>query len=227
MMPVTQPAPSGETGALQLLLMVLTDSAERAAYRAQQADGGCDRTGACAEGTGRACCAHRPSGGGAVTTAGRQRVLDGALRLFSERGYADTSMRDIAHLLGLQNGSLYSHYRSKDELLEQALAPLLDGVEDLLRLDHPALKTRDWLAAYASHLAAHVPAVKLAGADLAVARHTTVGQRLADSNARTRRLLMRHDHIDEAEAAARLGRLWWPLICLPTALTEAELHALI
>jgi AcrR family transcriptional regulator len=167
------------------------------------------------------------SGGGVVTTAGRQRVLDGALRLFSERGYADTSMRDIAQLLGLQNGSLYSHYRSKDELLEQALAPLLDGIDDLLRLDHPALKTRDWLAAYASHLAAHVPAVKLAGADLAVARHTTVGQRLADSNARTRRLLMRHDSIDEAEAAARLGRLWWPLICLPNALTEAELHALI
>lgn len=185
-------------------------------------------TGACMYGWGRACCAqqHR-TGGGAVTTAGRRRVLDGALQLFSERGYADTSMRDIARLLGLQNGSLYSHYRSKDELLEQALAPLLDGIDDLLRLDHPALKTTDWLAAYASHLAAHIPAVRLAGADLAVARHTTVGQRLADSNARTRRLLMRHDNLTEAEAAARLGRLWWPLICLPHALTEAELHALI
>jgi AcrR family transcriptional regulator len=162
-----------------------------------------------------------------VTTAGRQRVLDGALQLFSERGYADTSMRDIADLLGLQNASLYSHYRSKDEILEHALAPLFDGINDLLRLDHDTLNVRDWLAAYASHLAAHAPAARLAGADLAVARHSTVGQRLADSNHRTRQLLMRHQHIDEVEAAARLGRLWWPLICLRRDVTAEELHTLL
>lgn len=47
----------------------------------------------------------------------REQILDTAEGLFSEYGYASTSMRDIAQELGMKAGSLYSHISSKEDLL--------------------------------------------------------------------------------------------------------------
>jgi AcrR family transcriptional regulator len=44
-----------------------------------------------------------------------------AFRLFSEKGYFATSTADIADDLGLKKPSLYSHYKSKDEILKEIL----------------------------------------------------------------------------------------------------------
>ncbi|HYT25976.1 MAG TPA: helix-turn-helix domain-containing protein [Actinomycetota bacterium] len=43
----------------------------------------------------------------------RRQIEEVASSLFSERGYAATSMRDIARALDLQGGSLYAHIPSK------------------------------------------------------------------------------------------------------------------
>ena len=162
-----------------------------------------------------------------MATPGRQRVLDAALTLFSERGFATTSMRQLAEHVGLQAGSLYSHYPGgKDDLLAAALQPFLDGIDVLLRLDHEQLDLDAWIHTYASHLAAHQPAVRLAGADLAVARHAMIATQLSDTNSRTRELLRRHSTLTDPQAAALLGQLWWPIICLPNALTDAEISTL-
>src|SRR5512134_887425 len=53
-------------------------------------------------------------------------VLDAAARLFRERGYAVTSMRDIAAAAGMLAGSLYYHFASKDDLL---VAVYAEGVK--------------------------------------------------------------------------------------------------
>jgi AcrR family transcriptional regulator len=47
----------------------------------------------------------------------RQQIEDVASALFSDRGYAATSMRDIAKALDLQGGSLYAHIPSKEAVL--------------------------------------------------------------------------------------------------------------
>lgn len=47
----------------------------------------------------------------------REQIYRVAGRLFSERGYHATSMRDLAAELGLQGGSLYAHISGKEELL--------------------------------------------------------------------------------------------------------------
>lgn len=47
----------------------------------------------------------------------RSDVIDAAGRLFAERGYHGTSMRDLGKELGLLGSSLYSHVDSKQDLL--------------------------------------------------------------------------------------------------------------
>ncbi|MEO6351221.1 MAG: TetR/AcrR family transcriptional regulator [Candidatus Limnocylindrales bacterium] len=52
-----------------------------------------------------------------VETPRRQQIEDAASSLFRERGYAATSVRDIAQSLNLQGGSLYAHMASKEDVL--------------------------------------------------------------------------------------------------------------
>ena len=49
-------------------------------------------------------------------TRTRQRIADEALRLFVEKGIAETSIRDIARAAAVAEGALYRHYASKDDL---------------------------------------------------------------------------------------------------------------
>jgi len=50
-------------------------------------------------------------------TKPRQSIVDVAVELFSDRGYAGTTMRDIATGVGVLVGSLYTHIDSKETLL--------------------------------------------------------------------------------------------------------------
>lgn len=63
------------------------------------------------------------------------QVRAAALRLFRDKGYHATSMRDIAEAVGINKGSLYSYIRSKEDLLipffERALSPLVVEMEAL------------------------------------------------------------------------------------------------
>ena len=60
----------------------------------------------------------------------RARVLDAARDLFVERGYAGTSVRDIAEHLGMTKGALYYHFSSKEDLLYALVEPLLEALEE-------------------------------------------------------------------------------------------------
>ena len=46
----------------------------------------------------------------------KQRIEREALRLFVEKGIAETSIRDISRAAGISQGAMYNHYASKDEL---------------------------------------------------------------------------------------------------------------
>ncbi|HEY2891677.1 MAG TPA: TetR/AcrR family transcriptional regulator [Dongiaceae bacterium] len=45
------------------------------------------------------------------------RIETAALKLFVDKGVAETSIRDIALAVGFSDGALYRHYASKDELV--------------------------------------------------------------------------------------------------------------
>ncbi|MCV7424084.1 TetR/AcrR family transcriptional regulator [Mycobacterium yunnanensis] len=54
--------------------------------------------------------------------APRAGIVDAATKLFSEKGYAQTTMSDVARASGLQQSSLYYWFRSKEQLLQETLA---------------------------------------------------------------------------------------------------------
>jgi AcrR family transcriptional regulator len=47
----------------------------------------------------------------------RERIVDAALRLFREKGFDETTMRDIAAEAGVATGAAYYYFRSKEELV--------------------------------------------------------------------------------------------------------------
>ena len=49
----------------------------------------------------------------------KKQVLATAEQLFSKKGYLATSVRDLANALGIEAASLYSHVKSKEDLLYQ------------------------------------------------------------------------------------------------------------
>jgi len=57
----------------------------------------------------------------AKSAISQKRVLDAAARIFRDYGYAGATMRVIAEEAGLKAGSLYYHYKSKDELISAVL----------------------------------------------------------------------------------------------------------
>jgi AcrR family transcriptional regulator len=57
--------------------------------------------------------------------AGLPRILGAALDAFAERGYAGTSIRDIAAGAGLSVPGVYHHYRSKQQILSELMAAVM------------------------------------------------------------------------------------------------------
>jgi AcrR family transcriptional regulator len=51
----------------------------------------------------------------------RRRILDAAATAFARAGTASVSMGDVAAAAGMKTGSLYFHFRSKDELIDEVL----------------------------------------------------------------------------------------------------------
>lgn len=46
----------------------------------------------------------------------KNKILDQALRLFSEAGYAGTSIRQLARAVGLRESSIYNHFSGKEDI---------------------------------------------------------------------------------------------------------------
>lgn len=88
----------------------------------------------------------------------QERLLQVAVRVFTERGYDGTSMDQLSQASGLSKSSLYHHIDSKEHLLrmalERAVSPLLAVLDEpeartgraIDRLDHVITREVDVLA---------------------------------------------------------------------------------
>lgn len=62
----------------------------------------------------------------------RELILQEALRLFSDRGYAAVSMRDIAAAVGIRVSSIYHYFNGKQELFN-ALVQKVNNIKNNLQ----------------------------------------------------------------------------------------------
>ncbi|MDI9320263.1 MAG: TetR/AcrR family transcriptional regulator [Phycisphaerales bacterium] len=54
-----------------------------------------------------------------VKLSKRELIISEASKLFREKGFGGSSMRDLAEKVGIEAASMYHHIRSKDEILEE------------------------------------------------------------------------------------------------------------
>jgi len=61
-----------------------------------------------------------------ITAYKRERILEEAVKLFYVRGFSGTTLDDIAGKLGVTKPFIYTHFRSKVELLEAICRPTIE-----------------------------------------------------------------------------------------------------
>ncbi len=90
---------------------------------------------------------------------GRRRILDAAAEAFLNRGYAATTLRQIADAVGMKAGSLYYHFESKDELLTAVLQRGIAVMEEAFTVAEAAAASRDPQGRLEAHVRAHLGAL--------------------------------------------------------------------
>ncbi len=64
----------------------------------------------------------------------RQALLSAALREFSDHGFERASLRHIAERAGTTPGNIYAYFKNKEDLLDQAMAPVLKQIDTLVSM---------------------------------------------------------------------------------------------
>lgn len=74
-------------------------------------------------------------------------ILDATTAVLSSKGYDLMTMDDVAGAVGISKPSLYKHFKSKEELVGEALIRLLDGALEYVAALDPGLGPVDKLSA--------------------------------------------------------------------------------
>jgi AcrR family transcriptional regulator len=151
----------------------------------------------------------------------RTQILAVAAAKFATRGYLATSMRDVAADVGILAGSIYHHFRSKDDLLVEAYAL---GVADIIAATERALngRTDPWdrleaaCTAHLEALLAETPFAALMPLDLRQIPETPRARLIAERDRYERHLIAIVKSLDLAPTVDRqllrfllLGALNW------------------
>ena len=70
-----------------------------------------------------------------ATSERREQILAIAAELFAERGFAATTVREIADAAGILSGSLYHHFDSKEAMVEELLRDFSEQIMGAYRAE--------------------------------------------------------------------------------------------
>ena len=62
----------------------------------------------------------------------REKIMDVALHMFSERGYEAVSIRDICGEVGIKESTLYYHFKNKKDILDSLIEKFRAHIDGLL-----------------------------------------------------------------------------------------------
>jgi len=93
-------------------------------------------------------------------------ILRNAARIFAEKSYHSTSMRDISRETGISLAGLYHYCKSKEELLfliqDNCFGRVLERLEErLLSIDNPIVQLRIFIENHLSFFAANMAEMKV------------------------------------------------------------------
>ena len=91
--------------------------------------------------------------------SGRGRITDAAADLFLRQGYAQTSLRDIAAVVGIKAGSIYYHFDSKEALLTDILQQGIRVMEEAFALAAEETRGADGETRIRRHIHGHLSAL--------------------------------------------------------------------
>ena len=81
----------------------------------------------------------------------RDTIINVAMRLFAEKGYAGCSIREICQAAGVTKPVLYYHFQSKENLYQELMLDIFDHTrKNLLRLARSSGSVRDRLVEFVS-----------------------------------------------------------------------------
>lgn len=100
----------------------------------------------------------------------RQRIIDAAVSLIAEQGFAATSVEEIAVAAGVAKGSVYYNFGSKDEMFKAIITERVDRLNLALRAasaGHEGAPALDALVTeFLTHVHAHPNFAKLIIAEI-------------------------------------------------------------
>ena len=63
----------------------------------------------------------------------KNKIIEAAVKEFSEHGYEKSSMRTIAKAAGISVSNTYNYYKSKEELFVTIIEPVFNRLKDILK----------------------------------------------------------------------------------------------
>jgi AcrR family transcriptional regulator len=81
----------------------------------------------------------------------KESILEAAIKVFSEKGYSQTTIREVAKRAGISVGGVYIYFKNKEEIYFTLLKYLLDEFRDKTRdsikdIEDPVEAVRDYIA---------------------------------------------------------------------------------
>jgi AcrR family transcriptional regulator len=150
----------------------------------------------------------------------REQIRSVALEMFAERGYAGTSLREIAERLGVTKAAVYYHFSTKEDILASLLEDFLVQLDELIA----------WTATQPRSAETRRAALEQARADMALAArldrknaYAVLWQDIAERRAKQKGVLTRGAKgLDMKTWPAPLIRLFAGEIKQDAVLTAAD-----
>jgi AcrR family transcriptional regulator len=78
----------------------------------------------------------------------REQIMDAALELFAEEGYANCSISRLAKHAGISKGLMYNYFKSKEDLLKAIIKDGISDFSDHFDPDHDGILRSEELAGF-------------------------------------------------------------------------------
>ncbi|HBA26708.1 MAG TPA: TetR/AcrR family transcriptional regulator [Nitrospinae bacterium] len=86
-----------------------------------------------------------------TATESKESILEAAIKVFSEKGYSQTTIREVAKRAGISVGGVYIYFKNKEEIYFTLLKYLLDEFRDragesIKDIEDPAEAVKNYIA---------------------------------------------------------------------------------